>query len=127
MTLAKRKTPTKAQRNYHDAVLALGCVISRFRGQPQPNRTTLHHRNLGDLHGQKQLGQDAVVAMSAWHHLGECIPGWSEDEMRDEYGPSFALHAKDFRIWTADVLPGYARGTAGWQQVQDEYLNGDRE
>lgn len=124
MTLAKRKTPTKAQRTYHDAVIGLGCVISRFRKQAQPNRTTLHHRNLGDLHGQKQLGQDCVVAMSAWHHLGEVIPGWTVEQMREEYGPSFALHAKDFRIWTQDVLPGYGRGTAAWQRYQDELLEG---
>ena len=127
MTLAKRKAPTKAQRSYHDVVLGLGCVVCRYRKQAQPNQTTLHHRNVGDLHGQKQLGQDFVVSMCAWHHLGDRLPGMSAESMRGEYGPSFALHAKDFRIWTADVLPGYARGTAGWQQVQDEYLNGERQ
>lgn len=127
MTLAKRKSATKAQQAYQDAARAIGCVVCRFRGVPQVGATEIHHRNLGDLHGQKQLGQHAVVAMCEYHHRGIPLPGMQADEMRDEYGPSYALHAKDFRIWTADVLPGYERGTAGWQQVQDEYLNGDRQ
>jgi len=124
VSLAKRKTPTKAQRSYHDAVIGLGCVVCLHRGQAQPNRTTLHHRNLGDLHGQKQLGQDSVVAMCAWHHLGDCLPGMNAESMRDEYGPSFDKHAKDFRNWTDDVLPNYpGRGTERWQAFQDEQLD----
>ena len=122
MTLAKRKPATAKQAEYQDAARNLGCVICRKRGHFQPNHTQIHHRNLGDLHGQKQLGQDSVVAMCAWHHEGDCIEGWTEQMMRDEYGPSFKRHARDFRIWTDDVLPGYGRGTEAWQQYQDELL-----
>ena len=60
--------------------------------------------------------------MSAYHHLGELLPGWTESQMREEYGPSFALHARDFRVWTADVLPGYGRGTEAWQRWQEEQM-----
>jgi len=125
MTLAKRKKPTKAQANYHGRAIELGCVVCRKLKQAQPNRTTLHHRNIGDLHGQKQIGQDFVVAMCAWHHLGDCLPGMNADAMRDAYGPSFDKHAKDFRRWTReDVLPGYGNGTGAWQRYQDELLEG---
>lgn len=122
MTLARRKTATKSQQAYQDAARALGCVVCRFRGVAQVGATEIHHRNLGDLHGQKQLGQDAAVAMCEYHHRGIPLPGLRDDEMRDDYGPSYALHAKDFRIWTQDVLPGYGRGTEAWQRYQDELL-----
>jgi hypothetical protein len=122
MTLARRKTATKAQQAYQDRARELGCVVCRFRKQAQVGATEIHHRNLGDLHGQKQLGQDAVVALCEYHHRG--LPWWghSDEDMREEYGPSYALHAKDFRAWTADVLPGYGRGTEAWQKYQDEIM-----
>ncbi|HZF98272.1 MAG TPA: hypothetical protein VEY92_08530 [Pseudoxanthomonas sp.] len=116
------KAATKPQRDYHDRARALGCVVCRHMGWEQPNGTALHHRNVGDLHGQKQLGQDAVVAMCDYHHQGIPREGMQEAEMRERWGPSFQLHARDFRVWTADVLEGYPRGTAGWQAKQDEYL-----
>lgn len=116
------KSATKAQAEYHDRACALGCVVCRRMGWMQPNRTALHHRNVGDLHGQKQLGQDFVVAMCDYHHQGIPQVGLQEDDMRERWGPSFQLHARDFRVWTQDVLPGYPRGTAGWQKYQDELL-----
>jgi hypothetical protein len=122
MTLARRKTPTKAQQSYQDAARALGCVVCRFRGHVQGGTTEIHHRNSGDHHGQKQVGQDAVVALCSYHHRGLPIHGWSMARMREFFGPSFALHARDFRVWTQDVLPGYGLGTEAWQQKQDEYL-----
>ena len=129
MTLARRKPVTKVQQDYQDRARALGCVVCRFRQNTpkdeHPNQvgaTEIHHRNGGDQHGQKQLGQDAVVALCEYHHRGVPIWGWGDDEMREEYGPSFALHARDFRAWTADVLPNMGRGTAAWQAYQDELL-----
>lgn len=125
MTLAKRKTKTKAQVAYHDAAAALGCVVCRQREQSQPNATRLHHRNIGDLHGQRQMGQDFIVAMCDWHHQGIPVEGMQADEMRELYGPSFELHARDFRVWTDDVLPEYpGRGTEKWQGYQDHLLEG---
>jgi len=124
MTLAKRKPPTMAQQDYQDRARALGCVVCKRMGYWQPNETQIHHRNLGDLHGQKQLGQHAVVAMCAYHHQGILRPGHSADAMRELWGPSFALTPRDFRQWTYDVLPGYGRGTEAWQRWQDEQLEG---
>lgn len=125
MTLAKRKTATKAEQAYQDRARELGCVVCRFRGHEQVGATEIHHRNLDDKHGQRQLGQSAVVALCEYHHRGLPLWGWGDDEMREAYGPSFALHARDFRTWTDDVLPGYpGRGTERWQAYQNELLGG---
>ena len=128
MTLAKRKTATKAEADYQERARALGCVVCRFRiengiqSDGQVGATEIHHRNLDDKHGQRQLGQHAVVALCEYHHRGVLWMFWSTDEMREQYGPSYALHARDFRVWTADVLPGLGRGTEAWQCYQDELL-----
>lgn len=139
MTLARRKTKTKAQLAYHDRAASLGCVVCRWRIQHemqdhQPNQTRLHHRNLDDKHGQKQLGQDFVVAMCDWHHQGILLEDpdsfhlrfLSVEEMRDRYGPSFEHHARDFREWTYDVLPGMGRGTEAWQAYQDMLMEDEK-
>lgn len=123
-------SPTRAQQAYHDAARALGCVVCRYRIAAglqrerfgQCGATQVHHRNLGDLHGQRQLGHDSIVSLGAWHHDGDQMPGRSRDQMRAAYGPSFKHHARDFRAWTDDVLPGYGRGTEAWQRWQDELL-----
>ncbi|CAD2245464.1 hypothetical protein [Xanthomonas arboricola] len=119
--------PSQSQRDFKDRVRALGCVICRWRiaaGLQRPVQcglTQIHHRNLGDLHGQKQIGQHAVVALGAWHHDGDQFPGMTRDRMREVFGPNFKHHAREFRIWTFDVLGG--RGTEAWQTYQDQLLN----
>jgi hypothetical protein len=118
---------TKAQKEYHDRACDLGCVVCRYRiakglQDRQPNQNQLHHRNIGDLHGQKQLGHDSVVSLCAWHHDGVPIMGWTMERMHDVYGPSYKEHAREFRVWTADVIGG--RGTEAWQRYQDELLEG---
>lgn len=121
--LAKRKAPTRDQQAYQDAARELGCVVCRLRKCDMAGYPEIHHRNLDDKHGQRQLGQGAVVAMCSWHHRGVPFWGWGDDEMRDVFGPSFALHARDFRAWTEDVLPHLTgRGTERWQKYQDELL-----
>jgi hypothetical protein len=124
MTLARRKTATKAEQAYQDAARELGCVVCRFRGHAQAGATEIHHRNLDDKHGQRQLGQAFVVALCSWHHRGMPWWGHSDEEMREEYGPSFAQTPRDFRAWTADVLPDMGRGTEAWQAYQDKLLGG---
>jgi hypothetical protein len=132
MTLARRKAATKAEAAYQDRARELGCVVCRHRHPKdgprfdpwmhQGGATEIHHRNLGDLHGQKQLGQDAVVALCSYHHRGVIPHGWSPRDAREQWGPSFALHPRDFREWTYDVLPGLGKGTEAWQKYQDELL-----
>ncbi len=68
------KPATKAAQAYQDASRALGCMVCRWRHAAGLQRSIgcgpvrIHHRNVGDLHGQKQIGQHAVVAMGDWHH-----------------------------------------------------------
>ncbi|UYB51177.1 hypothetical protein OCJ37_14400 [Xanthomonas sp. AM6] len=121
------KPATRAEQAYQDAARALGCVVCRWRiaAGLQPSiwcgHIRLHHRNLGDLHGQKQIGQHAVVAMGDWHHQGIPLPNRNGKAMYAIYGPSFQEQAREFRMWTLDVLGG--RGTEAWQQYQDHLLN----
>ena len=37
-------------------------------------------------------------------------------------GRTSAVHARDFRVWTADVLPDMGIGTEAWQAYQDTLL-----
>lgn len=123
------RPPTKLEQAYQDAARELGCVVCRWRhenGMPLKNGqcgpTHIHHRNIGDKHGQKQIGQHAVVALGSWHHDGVPPMFWSDDEAREVFGPSFKF-ARDFRVWTMDVLPGIPGwGTEVWQVVQDKML-----
>ncbi|MCI2243809.1 hypothetical protein L3067_04200 [Xanthomonas sp. PPL568] len=121
------KAATRAEAAYQEAARALGCVVCRWRiaAGLQPSlwcgHIRIHHRNVGDLHGQKQIGQHAVVAMGDWHHQGVPLPHRSGRHMYALFGPSFQEQAREFRMWTLDVLGG--RGTEAWQQYQDQLLN----
>lgn len=122
------KPATRTEQAYQDAARALGCVVCRYRiarglqGAVQCGPTQIHHLNLGDLHGQKQLGQDRVVALGAWHHDGDQLPRHSRARMHERFGPSFKHHAREFRAWTSEVLGDSERGTAAWQLYQDRIL-----
>lgn len=130
--------PTKAQKAMHDRLVGMGCAVCHFRIEKrlQPSMwgqgggTHLHHRNQDDKHGQKQLGHNDVVALCEWHHEG--IPIYvhgkvlTTERMRDIYGPSFKAHPRDFREWTADVLPDMGRGTEAWQNYQHQLLEIER-
>lgn len=122
------KPTTKAEQEYQDAARALGCVVCLWRIKHGMQRdilcgpTHIHHRNIGDKHGQRQIGQHAVVALGAWHHCGVLWQGWSKTSMLDTFGPSFAVNPRGFRAWTADVLPNLGIGTEAWQAYQDTLL-----
>lgn len=124
--------PTKAEQAYQDAQRAHGCAMCRLMGidfgslpdgYSPCGMTEIHHRTTGDMHGQKQLGHDATVALGSWHHRGELMPGRrTVDAMRDRYGPSLAHHKKDFLCLIWDVLG--ERSTAALQRWADEQREG---
>ena len=119
--------PTAAQQAHQDAQRAVGCAVCLYRIQHGMQSTwcgppEIHHRTIGDMHGQKQLGQDATVCLGSWHHRGQTLPLLGLNDMRWHFGPSFALHARDFRVWTADVLGDDLRGTEAWQNWQDAQI-----
>lgn len=120
--------PTAAQQAHQDAQRAYGCAVCAYRIAKGMQSTwggqaEIHHRCCGDLHGQKQLGQDFTVCLCSWHHRGQTLPVLGVNDMRWHFGPSFARHARDFRVWTADVLGDeHGRGTEAWQAWQDSQI-----
>lgn len=121
-------SPTRVQQAYHDSARALGCVVCLVRIRLGLQRavvcgpTDIHHRNLHDLHGQKQLGHDSVVALGSWHHDGVLLPRTTTRGMTEAFGPSFKF-ARPFREMTEELLPHLTgRGTERWQAFQDEEL-----
>lgn len=115
-------SPTKSQQAHQDAQRANGCAACHLRrNKYQAGVTEIHHRNIGDMHGQKQLGQDFTVALCSYHHRGVSVPGMNSAAMRDRYGPSLQLHKRDFVEWLQDTLG--ERSTAALQRFQDEVIN----
>ncbi len=115
--------PTAAQKAYHDAQSAFGCAMCKLIGVRQLQKTEIHHRTIGDMHGQKQLGHDQTVALCSWHHRGELMERYpSEAAMRERLGPSFKAHKKDFLCLIWDVLG--ERSTAALQRWADEQREG---
>jgi hypothetical protein len=115
----------KAQKAHHDDQVSNGCAACHLRkNRFQPFRTELHHRTTGDLHGNKQLGQDHTVALCSYHHRGVLLPGMTAAAMRDQYGPSLQLHKTDFVNWLQDTLG--ERSTAALQKFQDDAIRGSK-
>ena len=113
-----------AQKAYHDAQTAAGCAFCLLVKCRQPNRTELHHRTTGDLHGQKQLGQGCTVGLCAYHHRGELRHDTpSVDAMRAKYGPNLKDHKRDFLNVIEDNLG--ERGTGALQRWADQFLPAD--
>ncbi len=113
--------PTKVQQAHQDAQREHGCAACYLRkNKRQCGPVRIHHRNIGDMHGQKQLGQEYTVALGDWHHQGIPIEGRSLEQMRDEFGPSLHHHKRDFVEWIQDNLG--ERSTAALQRYQDSFL-----
>ena len=113
---------TLEQKAQQEAQRAHGCAACLLRNnRKQPGATEIHHRTVGDLHGNKQLGQDCTVALCSWHHRGVLLFGMTVESMRDAYGPSLHHHKRDFLTWVQDVLG--ERSTAALQAWQDKEIN----
>jgi hypothetical protein len=115
-------SPTKAEQAQQDLQRADGCAACHLRHNRYAcGPVRVHHRTTGDLHGNKQLGQDCTVGLGDWHHQGVPLPGYSLDQMRDEFGPSLHHHKRDFLNWLQDTLG--ERSTAALQRFQDERIS----
>lgn len=113
--------PTKAQQANQDAQRAHGCAACHLRHNVRScGNVRVHHRTTGDLHGQKQLGQDHTVALGDWHHQGVLLPGFTVESMRKAFGPSLHHHKRDFLNWLQEVLG--ERSTAALQRWQEEQI-----
>lgn len=127
-------SPRKADQARQDAQRTHGCAMCRLLGFSFRNLqegvspcgvTEIHHRTTGDLHGQKQLGQDATVALGAWHHRGQLtVQRPTRDLMRERFGPSYALHKVAFLDVIGDNIG--ERSTAALQAWQEREIYGEK-
>lgn len=114
--------PTKAQQAYQDALRATGCAMCLAMGLRRAcGHVRIHHRTRGDLHGQLQLGQDAVVALGDWHHQGIPLSGETVASMKLKFGPSLHHHKREFMEWIQDNLG--ERSTAALQEFQNQMIS----
>jgi hypothetical protein len=112
---------TPAQQAYQDRARELGCVMCLLRLNPVAcGPVRIHHRTVGDLHGQLQLGHDHIVALGDWHHQGVPHEGLTVEQMRIAFGPSFHHHKKQFMAELVDRLG--ERSTSALQRLQDALL-----
>lgn len=120
---------TAHQQAHQDAQRAHGCALCRllgldFRGLPvgiSPcGVTEVHHRTVGDLHGNLQLGQDDTVGLGRYHHQGDPKPGFNLASMRAKFGPSLKHHKRAFLDLIEEKLG--ERGTAALQRWQDQQI-----
>lgn len=89
------KKPTQAQAWRLEALASMPCKACQIEEVPQPSRTEIHH--IVDKGYRKHSGgHDATLPLCGWHHRGEPKQGFSSVLMRGYYGPSLALHKRDF-------------------------------
>lgn len=103
------------------ALKELGCLIARLRGLEWVG-ADIHHQLTTGFHGNgKRLGDEFTVALNPWSHAGRPFGGLSEEECRAMFGPSYALHPREFRdtfgtdeellAMQNEVLRAYLRST----------------
>jgi hypothetical protein len=78
-------------------VRRLPCIACEREEVQQPFPTTEHHLNSWGLKGKKRRGDSYSVSLCRWHHLGECLPGMSVDDMTHKFGPSWVHDKIQFR------------------------------
>lgn len=122
--------PNAVQQAHQDAQRRHGCAMCRLLGldfeglkpgMSPCGRTAVHHRNIGDLAGNLQLGQDDTVALGDWHHQGIPKSGFNLASMLAKYGPSLYYQKRAF-LEVIDERLG-ERSTAALQRWQDAQLD----
>lgn len=86
---------SKADQKRLHWIHEMPCICCQHRGVSQPSMTSAHH--LVD-NGYRRLsgGDQATIPLCLWHHQGYTVPPSREDDMKYLYGPSLALHKKEF-------------------------------
>lgn len=79
------------------ALKELGCMVARLRGLDWVG-ADIHHQLTTGFHGNgKRLGDEFTVALNPYSHDGKPFNGWTLEECRAMFGPSYKLHAREFR------------------------------
>lgn len=113
--------PTKSEQAHQDRQRELGCAMCNLLElRIACGPTEIHHRTIGDLHGNPQLGHDCTVALGAWHHRGAILPSYTGETMRMAFGPSLASHKRAFLDLLWESLG--VRSTEALQAWQDAQL-----
>lgn len=84
-----------------DAIKESGCCVANMRGlgyvYPE-----IHHLTTGGKHGQKRRGHEFSIGLNSWSHRGVPMEGWTKDDCRETFGPSYALEPRLFREQIGD-------------------------
>ncbi len=83
--------PTEEEQARIDAMMNLGCILTRIRGMPAVT-AECHHIVVGG----KRMGALYTIPLNPWYHRGVCLPGRSVSAMKSEFGPALVHGSKAF-------------------------------
>lgn len=104
---------TPAMRDF--AIREIGCICCMQRGIR--SECEKHHLLTTGRHGTgKRLGERHTVGLCSYHHRGAAAVGRvAAEQMREQYGPSYADEARAFREAFGD--------DAALLEIQDEAIS----
>lgn len=74
------------------------CLCCVSEGVSQPFPTEVDHL-VDNGYRKHSGGHDATIPLCLWHHRGMCLDGWSAEQMKAHYGPSFYLQGRLAATW----------------------------
>ena len=85
---------SKPDQKRYDKLRLIGCIACRRQGRY--SQIDVHH--LVDKGTRKHSGGNkATLPLCPWHHRGETCDGWLCGSMYLIFGPSLALHKREFK------------------------------
>lgn len=84
-------------QNRLDYIHTLPCIACVIIGQSQLLPTEGHHI-VDKGYREHSGGHQSTLPLCGWHHRGMCADGMSSVVMRAQYGPSFELEKRTFKI-----------------------------
>ena len=112
---------TREEQAKQDRQREHGCAVCRvLELSIACGPVEIHHRTIGDLHGNPQLGHDCTVGLGSWHHRGVILPGYTGETMRLAFGPSLASSKRAFLDLMQELFG--ERSTQPLQDWQDAQI-----
>lgn len=78
------------------AIKDIGCLVARRQGHGFVP-CDVHHLNFGGKHGGRRRGDEFTIGLNPYTHRGVPFNGWSLDQCRKLFGPSYAREPRRFR------------------------------
>lgn len=88
--------PTTAEQLRLDRLHCMACCACLQGTLPQPFPTEAHHL-VDKGYRIHSGGHMATIPLCKWHHRGELLYPHTQREMHFLYGPSLALHKREFK------------------------------